>query len=89
MMITVQKEDVATWLVAEYLAASHATNEKIRLFERKYSRTWEEFSEAVKKAPDEDFDQWDDYIEWKACVKVAEELAFKIHEVRLGNFEVT
>ena len=88
MMITIQKQDVANWLLAEYLATSHTVNEKLRLFERKYGQTWEEFSKAVVSAPDENFDQWDDYIEWKAYVKTAEDLAHKIAEVRRGNFEV-
>jgi len=87
-MITVQKENIATWLLAEYLAHSHTVNEKIRLFERKYAQTWDEFSQAVQSAADEDFAQWDDYIEWKAYVKMAEDLAQKMDEVRHGNFVV-
>lgn len=87
-MITVQKQNVANWLLAEYLATSHAVNEKIRLFERKYGQTWGEFSKAVEAASEEDFSQWDDYIEWKAYIKAAKDLAFKIDEVRHGNFKV-
>jgi hypothetical protein len=74
--------------MAEYLAPSHAVNEKNRLFERKYAQTWDEFSKEVKAAPDEDFNQWDDYIEWKAYLKTANGLAFKIEAVKHGNFEV-
>ena len=87
-MITIQKKNVANWLLAEYLATSHAVNEKIRLFERKYAKTWDEFSKETETASDEDFNQWDDYIEWKAYIKTAKDLAFKIDEVRHGNFEV-
>jgi hypothetical protein len=78
-MITIQKQNVANCLMAEYLATSHAINEKIRLFERKYAQTWDEFSKEIKVAPDEDFSQWDDYIEWKSYVKMATDL---IDEVR-------
>ena len=88
-MITIQKQNVANWLMAEYLATSHAVTEKIRLFERKYDQTWDEFASAVKTAPKEDFSQWDDYIEWKAYIKMTEDLAHKIDEVRHGNFEVS
>ena len=87
-MITIQKQKVADWLMAEYLATSHAVKEKIRLFERKYGQTWEEFSKKVEVAAEEDFTQWDDYIEWKAYVKTAKELAFKIDEVKHGNFTI-
>ncbi len=84
-MITVQKQNVANWLIAEYLANVYAVNEKIRLFEQKYGQTWDEFSGEVLAASDEDFTRWDDYIEWKACVKTAEDLALKIEEFNQVN----
>ncbi|MCP4416097.1 MAG: hypothetical protein GY805_05720 [Chloroflexi bacterium] len=87
-MITIQKQNVANWLMAEYLATSHAINEKLRLFEQKYAQTWDEFSTEVKTASNEDFNQWDDYIEWKAYLKMAKDLAFKIDKVKHGNFEI-
>ena len=88
-MLTVQKQSVANWLLAEYLATKHTVNEKIRLYERKYDQSWENFSHSLETATDENFDQWDDYIEWKAYQKLAEELAVKLNEVKHGNFEVT
>jgi len=88
-MITIQKQNVANWLLAEYLANSHVVNEKIRLYERKYAKSWDEFSKEIELDTEEDFGRWDDYIEWKACVKTAEDLALKIREVRHGNFKIT
>ena len=63
----------------------YAANEKIRLFERKYGQTWDKFSKEVEAASDEDFSRWDDYIEWKACVKVTEDLALKGKEFNQVN----
>ena len=88
-MITIQKQNVTNWLMMEYLAASHAVNEKLRLFERKYAQTWETFSQEVKASSDEDFARWDDYIEWQAYIKTANDLAAKLNEVKHGNFEIT
>ncbi len=85
-MITVQKQHIANWIVAEYLADLHTVREKLRCFEQKYSQTWDEFSMQIKKSSVEDFSRWDDYIEWKAYVKTNNELQFKIDEVRRGNF---
>lgn len=87
-MITVQKQSVASWLLAELLATWHTANEKNRLYECKYKQTWEEFSKAVETASEEDFARWDDYIEWKAYRKMVKETAAKIEEVKHGNFEV-
>ena len=88
-MITIQKQDVANWMLADYLANLHAVNQKLQLFERKYQQTWEEFSEEMAETSKEDFERWDDFIEWKAYVKTAEDLAAKIDEVKRGNFTVT
>lgn len=48
-------------------------------------QSWELFSKAVEAAPDEDFDKWDDYIEWKAYLKMAQDLTSKIDKVERGN----
>ena len=87
-MITIQKESVANWLLAEYMATLHMVNAKQTFFERKYEQTWPEFVAAIESAAEEDFERWDDYIEWKAQVSVAQELILKIDEVKRGNFEV-
>lgn len=88
-MILVQKQSVANWLLAEYLATSHTVNEKLRLFECKYAKTWDEFSQEIEVTTEEDFGRWDDYIEWKAYIKTAQDIASKIDEVKRGNFEVS
>ena len=87
-MVTVYKQEIADWLLMEYHAALHAVREKIRLFEQKYSQPWSEFKQRVEQAAQEDFSQWDDYIEWKAQMKMFSELSTKIEEVRLGHFEI-
>ena len=87
-MITIQKQEVASWLLAEYLATLHTVREKLRLFEQKHHQTWQTFAQQTKDPKKEDFAQWDDYIEWKAYIKMAEEVITKIDEVKHGNFEV-
>jgi hypothetical protein len=72
----------------EYHAALHTVREKIRFFEQKYSQPWSDFKQRVEQAAQEDFSQWDDYIEWKAQMKMFSDLSFKIEEVRLGHFEI-
>jgi hypothetical protein len=44
----------------------HIIEEKIRLYEKKYSTTFEKFEEKVNESNTEKFEEWDDYIEWKA-----------------------
>ena len=66
----------------EYHAALHTVREKIRLFEQKYSQPWSDFKQRVEHAAQEDFSQWDDYIEWKAQMKMFSEISVKLEEVR-------
>lgn len=87
-MVTVYKQDIAEWLLMEYHAALHPVREKIRLFEQKYNQSWNDFKEQVEHTEQENFSRWDDYIEWKAQMKISEELSAKIEEVRHGNFEI-
>ncbi len=88
-MITVKKQDVANWLLMDYQANLHNITEKLRFFEHKYNKPWDIFEQEIKKADEEDFCKWDDYIEWKSYKKTAEEITFKIQEVKNGHFAIT
>ncbi len=87
-MITVKKQDVGNWLLLEYMSTLHTIHEKLRFFEIKYKQSWEEFDVEALSSMEEDFNRWDDYIEWKAYIKMDEELSTKIGEVKHGNFEI-
>lgn len=88
-MIIVKKQDVGNWLLVEYLSTLHTVREKLHFFEQKYHQSWETFNTGTVTSVKEDFARWDDYIEWKAYMKMGEEISVKISEVRHGNFEIT
>ena len=50
----------------------HIVKEKIALFEKKYGKSFKEFEREVFEK--ENFEKWDDYLEWKAYVKTLEDL---------------
>ena len=87
-MITVRKQEVANWLLLDYQAKLFTLHEKLRFFEQKYQQSWNTFEQQIKTASKENFSQWDDYMEWKAYIKMVEEIVTKINEVQHGNFEV-
>jgi len=76
------------WLLIEFLSTLHTVREKLRLLEQKYHQSWDAFDAQITMSVKEAFAQWDDYIEWKAYMKTADELSAKINEVRHGNFEI-
>ncbi len=87
-MITIHKQEVATWVLMDCLSTLHTVREKLRLFERKYNQSWNMFEQKVKTSKKENFSKWDDYIEWKAYVRMSQDITHKIEEVRHGHFEV-
>lgn len=88
-MLTIKKQEISNLLILEYLASLHTVHEKVRLFENKYHTSWKDFSQNLQSSDEEDMQQWDDYIEWKAYMKLADELDKKINEVKRGHFEIS
>ncbi len=56
----------------EFLYELHIIKEKIRLFKEKYKKDFKEFEQEVLEK--EEFEKWDDYLEWKAYEKTLEYL---------------
>ena len=56
------------------------TKEKITLFEKKYGCSISEFRKRMEE-PNENFEDWDDYIEWKANFEVLKDLENKLIEL--------
>jgi uncharacterized iron-regulated protein len=83
-MITIDEQDIGHLLLLDDLASLHSAQEKLRLFERKYQTSLDEFSAALKASDQEDFEAWDDYMEWKAYQRLSETLSQKIDEIKHG-----
>lgn len=86
-MWTVSKAEVADLLKLNLLARLREVQEKEELFEQEHEQSFRAFEEAALHGS-EDFAQWDDYVEWKAYRKVAQDLKAKIRALRHGDFEV-
>ncbi len=54
------------------LYEKHIIEQKINSFRKKYNKDFQEFEKEVLSK--EHFEQWDDYMEWKAYIKQLEEL---------------
>ncbi len=87
-MVIVKKKDIGDALLIEAYGEMHQIKERIRFFQGKYQQNFEDFSKSMKKN-EEDFEQFDDYIEWKSYQKVYHETFQKIEDLKSGNFQVT
>ena len=62
--------------------------ERIKLFEKKYGLTFDEFEKKVASG-EENYEKWDDYIEWKAYHFKLEELKKSLIGIDHGRITVT
>ena len=71
----------------ETLAEFHKVREKLRFFQEKYHRNFETFSMEIERE-EENFEHFDDYMEWKAYIQLFGEIKQKIEDIKNGNFQV-
>lgn len=86
-MPTFSKSDLAGGLLLELLSQQHAVNDKLLQMEKRYNTSFELF-EVKAKGGDESFEQWDDYMEWKAYLRTAKELEEQIRALKHDDFQV-
>ena len=80
MNIIVSKEEIKEYEKLKIISQLTLVREKIQLFKTKYSCALEEFEKTVKEPP-EDFERWDDYIEWKAYHGTFQDLSARLAEI--------
>lgn len=80
MSIKISKDEIKEYEMLKLKSQMTLLNEKKILFERKYGVSLEEFKDSITNK-EEDFQEWDDFIEWKAAVEAEEELKRKLAEI--------
>jgi phosphatidylserine/phosphatidylglycerophosphate/cardiolipin synthase-like enzyme len=88
-MTVISKEKVKDMYYASLMYEYHRVTEKIRLFEKKYGMLFSEFEKRVKDSGKEDFEKWDDYMEWKGYEKVLHELKKEKKELEVGDYKIS
>ena len=87
-MVVFNKKNIGDVLLIEAYGELYQIREKLRFFQGKYQKNFKTFSKLIE-TEDENFEQYDDYIEWKAYDKLYEETVQKIEDLKSGNFQVT
>jgi len=65
------------------------TKDKLDLFEKKYSKDFLAFEKDMNGAKKEEFEKWDNYMEWKAFYKTYKMLLAEKRDFDEGNIRVT
>ena len=76
------QEEVLRDLRARTLLKMELYRSKMKLFEAKYETTFPRFQRRVEKHSNEDFDAWDDLIEWEAYYRGYQEWKKRRTELR-------
>jgi hypothetical protein len=75
-------------MLLSYKADIFKVKEKIALYEMKYAGNFIEFEATLKAGTNEDFEKWDDYMEWKAYEKSLISILNTINEISRGHFKI-
>ncbi len=62
----ITRKDVENYVKMQVYTELTLIKEKLALFEIKYNCNFLLFEKSVTTAAEENFEQWDDYMEWKA-----------------------
>lgn len=87
-MVLINKEKIKDMYYAQLMFDYHRFTEKIKLFEKKYGMSYEEFEKNIKSSEKEDIKKWDDYIEWKGYLKALKKLLQEKKELEVGDYKM-
>jgi hypothetical protein len=82
------KNQIGNWILLDYAAQKQVIIQKIEIIRNKYKLDFDVFEIQINNNSPENFEAWDDYIEWKAFQTFLEEIEEKIDEIKHGNFQV-
>ncbi len=88
-MVIIDKEKAKDMYYANMMCEYHKVTEKIRLFTKKYAISFEQFEKDIKDSEKEDFEKWDDYMEWKGYENVLQNLIKEKKELEVGDYKVS
>lgn len=87
-MVTVDKEHISKLMLLEAYSEKHQAEEKIKLYKNKYNKTFQAFEAEMQKDTEERFEQFDDYMEWKAYQQHLAEINSRIEELKRADIKV-
>lgn len=87
-MISISKDNVKNLYETELTFELNQVKDKIELYSKKYNSSFEQFENKVKDSEKENFEEWDDYMEWNAFQKSYQDLLQKKSDLENDNFKV-
>lgn len=86
--IVVSVDDIKAFEKLKLISQIAPVKERIKSFESKHRCNLDSFEEKIKQPP-EDFERWDDFIEWKAYVDSLKDLESRLKKIEdATNFRI-
>lgn len=90
MALKISKSEIKDFEKLKVLSQLTLIKDKMKIYEKKYKKSFNEFEKFIKSRNKENFNDWDDYIEWKAYMRNLQELKEKLKEIELAkNITIT
>jgi galactokinase len=87
-VVILTKKQVRDSLLTDYLSRKQELEEKIKNLEQKYQVDLQTFETQLESSSVENFEAWDDLIQWKAYNQFLFEIETKINDIRNGDFQM-
>ncbi|MFQ5637288.1 MAG: hypothetical protein ACE5IR_04765 [bacterium] len=88
-MTTINLETVRDLYYANLIYEIHKSKEKTKFFEQKYSSSFNEFERKIKNATKEEFEKWDDYMEWKTYENLLNKFNKEKKDLEVGDYKIS
>jgi hypothetical protein len=86
--IVVTVDDIKTFEKLKLISQIAPVKERINSFERKHGCSLKAFEDRLARLP-EDFERWDDFIEWKAYAESFRDLESRLKKIEdATNFRI-
>ncbi|MDT3740085.1 MAG: hypothetical protein RO257_11380 [Candidatus Kapabacteria bacterium] len=83
------KYNINQYEILNLLYEYQIAKSKINLFSNKYSMDFLNFEKYVNSAQNENFSEWDDYLEWKTYYRIASEKSEFIKELSHESYKLS
>ncbi len=88
-MVVLEKITTQEFELFHLLYQIHTLRYKIHFFEIKYKCKFNEFEDSIEKMNVENFEEWDEYLEWKANSKLLNQLLSQKKDIESGDFSIS
>jgi len=75
-------------LLTDYNFRKQAFQEKLESLEQKYQTDLQSFETQLENSSVENFEAWDDLVEWRAYDQFLSEIETQITDIRNGDFQM-